>query len=135
MNKPLAVHCRPRALSPRAQRITTWVLVVGFLLQPVLGYLVTPLVTHDLNGQQIVVCTLQGEKLVTVDIPQLAEHDNTEHCSALKLYQMAGNTQVSEPPAVADVTLYAVEVLDQTAQHQHRHLHFSAYASRAPPTA
>lgn len=135
MNKPLAVHCRRRALSPRAQRITTWVLVVGFLLQPVLGYLVTPLVTHDLNGQQIVVCTLQGEKLVTVDIPQLAEHDNTEHCSALKLYQMAGNTQVSEPPAVADVTLYAVEVLDQTAQHQHRHLHFSAYASRAPPTA
>ena len=135
MNNTLPTPDRRGALSPRTQLLTTWVLVVGFLLQPVLGYLVTPLVAHDQQGQQIVVCTLQGEKLVTVDIPQLAGHDSTEHCSALKLYQMAGSTQVSEPPVVADVTLYAVEVLDQTADHQHRHLHFSAYATRAPPLA
>ena len=122
-------------LSTRARRLATWILVVGFLLQPVLGYLVTPLLTKDQQGQQIVICTLHGEKRVTVDIPELAGHDNAEHCSALKLYQMAGNAPVSEPPVIADVTLYAVEVVDQTARQQHRHLHFSAYASRAPPTA
>jgi hypothetical protein len=135
VNNPLPAQPRHGALSPRTQLLTTWILVVGFLLQPVLAYLVTPLVAHDQQGQQIVICTLQGEKLITVDIPQLAGHDEAEHCSALKLYQMAGSTQVSAPPLVPAMTLYAVEALDQTARHQHRHLHFSAYATRAPPVA
>jgi len=135
VNNTRQIPYRRGALSKRTHLLTTWVLVVGFLLQPILAYLVTPLVTHDEQGQQIVMCTLQGEKLVTVDIPELARHDSTEHCSALKLYQMAGSTQVSQPPVVADVTLYAVEVLDQTAEHQHRYLHFSAYTTRAPPVA
>jgi len=135
VNNTRQIPYRRGALSKRTHLLTTWVLVVGFLLQPVLAYLVTPLVTHDEQGQQIVMCTLQGEKLVTVDIPELARHDSTEHCSALKLYQMAGSTQVSQPPVVADVTLYAVEVLDQTAEHQHSYLHFSAYTTRAPPVA
>jgi len=114
--------------------LVAWVLIAGFLLQPVLAYLVTPIVTHDVKGQQVVMCTLQGNKLITLDLPQLADNDQTEHCSALKLYQMAGAVQVSEPPVPPAVSLYSVQLLEQTAAHQHRSLHFSAYSTRAPPS-
>ena len=110
-----------------------WVLVAGFLLQPVLAYLVTPIVAHDTKGQQVVVCTLKGSRLITLELPQLADNEQTEHCSALKLYQMAGTTQVSEPPAVPQISLYSIGLIEQTAQHDHRSLHFSAYSTRAPP--
>lgn len=110
-------------------------LIVGFLLQPVLGYLVTPVIAHDKHGQQIVICTLQGEKRITVDIPELTTPEGTEHCAALKLFQMAGTTPVSKPPAVPVAVLYAISMLEQTAGHQHHVLHFSAYSSRAPPIA
>lgn len=113
--------------------VTAWVLIAGFLLQPVLAYLVTPIVAHDAQGQQVVICTLKGQKLVTIGNLQLADNQDTEHCSALKLYQMASAAQVSEPPLAPQLTLYAVEVLDQTANHQHHSLHFSAYSTRAPP--
>ena len=119
--------------SRRQRAFTTWVLIAGFLLQPVLAYLVTPLVTHDQKGQQVVVCTLKGQKLVTLDIPQLADNEDSEHCAALKLYQMASATQISNPPLAPAVSLYSVEMLDQTTDHQHRSLHFSAYSTRAPP--
>lgn len=124
-----------RRRTARPQRaITSWVLIVGFLLQPVLAYLVTPIVTHDGGGRQVVVCTLKGTKRVTLELPQLADNADTEHCSALKLYQMANSAQVSEPPLSSPVSLYAVALLDQTAARAHHTLHFSAYSTRAPPT-
>ena len=122
-------HCYP----PRARAATLLVLIAGFLLQPILGYLVTPIVAHDTQGNWVVICTLKGQKLISVDVPQLADNIDTEHCSALKLYQMAGMTQVSESPILPVLILYWVASIDQTAVHEHRVLHFSAYATRAPP--
>lgn len=110
-----------------------WLLITGFLLQPVLAYLVTPVLTHDVRGQQVVVCTLQGEKVVTIDLPPIVDSQEVEHCPAIKLYQMAGTVQASEPPAIPSAVLYSVELLDRTARHAHHVLHFSAYATRAPP--
>jgi hypothetical protein len=115
------------------RRVVAWVLIAGFLLQPVLAYLVTPILVHDGNDRQVVICTLKGTKRVTLELPQRADHDETEHCSALKLYQMANTTQVSEPPVSPDVSFYSVELIQQTGGHQHRLLHFSAYSTRAPP--
>ena len=122
-------HCCPRYV----RATTTWLLIAGFLLQPILGYLVTPIVMHNDQGQKIVICTLKGEKVISINVPQLADNADTEHCSALKLYQMAGLAQISEPPALPAVVLYFVEMLDQTAAYEHRVLHFSAYSTRAPP--
>lgn len=113
--------------------LIAWALIAGFLLQPVLAYLVTPIVAHDGKGRQIVICTLKGSKLVTLELPQLADNDETEHCAALKLYQLASTVQISEPPVCPVLSLYSVELLDQTAGHQHHTLHFSAYSTRAPP--
>lgn len=112
-----------------------WVLIAGFLLQPVLAYLVTPIISHDGKGQQVVICTLKGSKLVTIELPLLAENDETEHCSALKLYQIASTAQLPTPLIAPAVSLYSVELLQQTATHHHRSLHFSAYSTRAPPFA
>lgn len=119
--------------SRRQRAFAAWILIAGFLLQPVLAYLVTPLVTHDQKGQQVVVCTLKGQKIVTLDIHQLADNHDSEHCAALKLYQMAGATQISNPPASPSISLYSVEMLDQTVDHQRHSLHFPAYSTRAPP--
>ena len=93
-NTPIGIYRSARSW----RAATAWLLIAGFLLQPVLAYLVTPVLTHDVKGQQVVVCTLKGERVVTLDIPQLAGEQETEHCAALKLYQMASSTQVSEPP-------------------------------------
>lgn len=106
-------------------------LIGAFLLQPVLTYLVTPLVSLNAQGEQIVICTLQGEKIVTLDLSD-GEGD-IEHCPALELFQIASASQVSAPPAVPVITLYAVQPSGQTVGIAHRRLHFSAYASRAPP--
>lgn len=38
------------------RRTLTWLLVAGFLLQPVLTYLVTPLIVHDTAGRTVVIC-------------------------------------------------------------------------------
>lgn len=113
--------------------ITAWLLIGGFLLQPILTYLVTPIVAHDAQGQEIAICTLQGEKRILVDIPQLADNEDTEHCSALKLYQIASVAWAYAAPAVPAISLYVVELVGQTAVLEHRKLHFSAYPTRAPP--
>lgn len=123
----------PQGHGRSGSSIITWVLIAGFLLQPVLAYLVTPIVAHDTKGRQVVICTLKGSKLVTLEIPQLADNNETEHCSALKLYQMASTTQVSGALVPPAVSLYSVELIQQTGDHQHRSLHFSAYSTRAPP--
>jgi hypothetical protein len=124
------VSLRPMRRQPDT---VVWVLLAAFLLQPVLTYLATPLVTHDTQGQQIVICTLQGEKSVLLDLPGPDADDGAEHCPALKLYQIASISQISEPPASPVVTLYAVEFLEQTASVAHHTLHFSAYSTRGPP--
>jgi len=126
------LHCNCSQRSVRI--IAAWVLIFGFLLQPVLAYLVTPIVTHDGKGLRVVVCTLKGDKVVALDLPQLAgDNGNTEHCSALKLYQMASAAQVSIPPVAPAITLYDIHLIDQTVDRSHRSLHFSAYSTRAPP--
>ncbi len=121
------------ARSGRGRSTVAWVLIAGFLLQPVLAYLVTPILAHDKKGRQVVICKQNGTRLVTLELPPLSDNDETEHCSALKLFQIAGTAQVSTPPATPEVTLYAVELLEQTATHQHHSLFFSAYSTRAPP--
>ncbi len=120
--------------SPRTKcAIVAWILIGGFLLQPVLAYLVTPIVTQDGEGLRVVVCTLKGSKAVTIELPHPSDNQDTEHCSALKLFQMASAAQISVPPVAPAITLYAIHLIDQTVDRSHRSLHFSAYSTRAPP--
>jgi hypothetical protein len=130
---------RPRQHGIGRQAFVAWVLIAGFLLQPVLAYLVTPVLSHDAKGMTVVVCTLQGEKRVTLDLPSIVDQSiapeplGAEHCSALKLFQLSGTAQLPAPLLAPSRTLYAVTILDQAADRSHRSLHFSAYSTRAPP--
>jgi hypothetical protein len=110
-----------------------YALLAVVLLQPLLAYLATPLVTKDGDGHQIAICTLEGIRLIKVDIPGLDLDPPPEHCSALQLVQLSGTTPVTEPPAAPAVVLFAVTLLDQTVRRDHHSLHFSAYSTRAPP--
>ena len=127
-------------LSPcdaRPGRVTrstvAWSLLVVFLLQPVLAYLATPLVTHDKDGQQVVICTLEGEKIVDLALPGPVEDHGADHCPALQLLQLVGSVQLPTPPAIPEALLYAVDAVDQTVTARSSSTGFSAYSTRAPP--
>lgn len=119
--------------APSGWRETAWLLIACFLLQPVLAYLVTPLVVQDTTGRSVVMCTLQGSKLVTLDLPPHTDEGDTGHCPALRLYQIASSVSVAQPPLPPTLELYVVAVLDQRAAQQHHPLYCSAYSTRAPP--
>jgi len=126
----------PAQVANRTRAITAWVLIAGFLCQPILTYLVTPMLVTDKHGFTAVMCTLQGtQKEIFIELPSITGEEAAEGCSAIKLYQLAGTTQVSLPVEVPAAMLYAIGLVDQTAGHQHHLLHFSAYSSRAPPLA
>jgi len=119
---------------PRQERAATvWLLVALVLLQPVLTYLATPWFVQDDEGHYLTMCTLEGEKRVYVgDLFGDAEAE-PEHCPALELLQLAESARVPAPLEAPLQALYAVALLEQTADRPHHKLHFSAYASRAPP--
>lgn len=127
----------PRLRSERGRAFVSWVLILGFLLQPVLVYLVTPFVAQDTEGHTVVMCTLKGQQWAEIDLPfnldQPSDQLDAEHCSALKLFQMASTTQVSAPVVASQVLMFSIAAADQTADQPHRRLHFSAYSTRAPP--
>lgn len=134
MITPINSHQRGGVVFRRSTRLTVvGMLLAIFLLQPILAYLATPVLVHDTKGMSVVLCTLQGEKVIHVDIPGLSDDDGSEHCPALKLYQIAGTLQIVEPPLAPMLVLQVLHLLDQTADHAHHALHFSAYSTRAPP--
>jgi hypothetical protein len=122
-----ATFCRRRR-TPLA-----WLLVALILLQPVVTYLATPWFAQDDAGHYVTMCTLEGEKRVFVG-DLLGDTDtDSEHCPALKLLQLAESARAPTPLEAPLRALYAVTLLEQTARQAHHDLHFSAYASRAPP--
>lgn len=115
----------------------SWLLIVGFLCQPILTYLVTPTSVPTPGGFYAVVCTLKGvKKDILVDLPAIDRAQGpAEDCPAIKLMQLAGISLAPEVQVVPATVLYSVGLLEQTGGHSHHRIHFSAYSSRAPPLA
>ena len=126
---------------PASSRAALWLLVASFLLQPVLTYLITPVVAHAANGEKILVCTLQGSKWVTVDLsgpgaePASAGLPGAEHCQALKLFQAAGSGLTLTPPALPVLARYAVAQPAPRPVHRHHQPQLPPYTGRAPPAS
>jgi hypothetical protein len=110
-----------------------WLLVALVLLQPVLTYLATPWFAQDDEGHYLTLCTLEGERRVYVGDLFGDVDTEPEHCPALKLLQLAESARTPAPLEPPLRALYAVALLEQTADRPDYPLHFSAYASRAPP--
>ena len=117
----------------RDQRTATaWLLAVSILLQPLLTYLATPLAGQHGNGQWTVVCTLQGEKTVFVELGP-APAEGPDACPALKLLQAFGTGSVAVPPRLPALQLYASVAIATPVDYPYIAPHFSVFPSRAPP--
>lgn len=115
--------------------VTSWVLVIGVLLQPLLTYLVTPWLAEDARGHVVFMCTLKGLKAVQVENDRFdPDTENQEEtCPALTLVQLAATARIATPLAIWSAPLYVVELVDITRDDQFQTQHFSFYSSRAPP--
>ncbi|HHI76668.1 MAG TPA: hypothetical protein ENJ94_05790 [Gammaproteobacteria bacterium] len=120
---------------PRLRTGTAWVLVLAFLCQPILTYLVTPTVVRTSEGFRAVICTLQGARReVEIQLPSIDDTARAvNHCPAIKLIQLAGTVQPVEPPQLLRAVLHALTVVDEPSPPQAPQRPFAAYASRAPP--
>lgn len=116
-------------------RTVTWLLLLGFLFQPVLTYLATPMSVQQPDGIRVAVCTLNGmQREVLIELPSIdSQQQAQDDCPAMELIQLAATAQPAPDFSFPKVVLYAVGLIEQTAGESHHWLHFSAYASRAPP--
>lgn len=133
MHRPEA-RTKRHQTSPRAQwPLVTWILIAAYLLQPVLSYLATPFVAHNASGQTVVICTLQGSKSITLDIPAVEQLQNAEHCSALQLLHSLASTRPADPlPAMATLGQAVADSLVPVLEPLRKDLP-SSYLTRAPP--
>jgi hypothetical protein len=118
---------------PRRRQWVSALLTAVFLLQPLLTFWVAPMFTHDVRDNLVVVCTLQGAKLVELDAPRHEEGADTFDCPALKLFQIASSATGNQSVSIPTMALYAVSAPGApTPSQQHAHL-FRPYSTRAPP--
>ena len=84
------------SITPNNRSAIAWVLIVAFLLQPILSYLVTPMPMKNEKGFHTVICTLNGIKEVYVDLPSISGGSNVQNldeCPAIKLFEIAATVQ------------------------------------------
>ncbi len=110
----------------RRRLAVAWLLTLGFMFQPFLAYLVTPMVGHDAHGQRVVEqCTLMGSKKLAGLAALETGHDHAMHGAQSGLPETAGPTShddhagagheqhASSGPAL-DLTATAPETPDDT---------------------
>ena len=114
-------------------KFTTYVLLFGFLFQPLLSYWSSPwLYTNTTTGLTEVTCALKGES-AHANSKSTEEFVEDGYCSAVKLVDMANSTLHFAVPEYRLQTLYLIGLVDQTTEHQYLTFHYNAYSTRAPP--
>lgn len=112
----------------------SWLLLSVFLCQPLIGYLTAPEFAEAKNGQQILICTLKGLQLITLDDSDTpAALVDTGDCPALTLSQITatglptehfGTIVTPQPPQIHR----AINEVPPPRQ-----WHYPDYITRAPP--
>ena len=122
-------------LKKPVNRLTIYALLGIFLLQPVVTYLAAPWFDMSETGILEASCTLNGTNFENLpadsELAKLLAED--DFCPALELQDLASSVLEVTLPGLIHSKLYIVGLVDQTARHQHHFLHYSSYASRAPP--
>ena len=117
------------------RRLPVAMVLLLLLVQSVTAFLVTPMtVDHDAREGKmtIVLCTLQGTRSITVDMPELAG-DDPQVCPALELNHITGTASLTAPPPVLSLHNPPIGYTPTTLGAAHRTLHYAAFSSRAPP--
>ena len=117
-------------------KITAYVLLFGFLFQPLIVYWSSPwFFDNTITGVTEVTCALKGKSshdLQTSYLP-VEKLAKDKHCPALKLVNMANSTLHFAVPVYQSHTLYLIDLVDHTTEHQYLFFHYNAYSTRAPP--
>jgi hypothetical protein len=118
-------------------KITTYVLLFGFLFQPLIVYWSSPWFFSDAStGMTGMTCALKGKNAHGQDKANLPNKKlvKDNYCSAVKLVDMANSTLYFSVPAHQSQTLYLIGLVDQPIQHQYPYFHYNPYSTRAPPS-
>ena len=124
-------HRRSR-VARRSGRLSWW-LIACFLLQPVLAYLTTPVLGHDVRGRTVTLCTLQGEVTVVVDMPLPTDGAGDKPCPALMLQALIGAAPLGAPPVMPIAVLAVTRASHGVLAAPPSTGRAAAYLSRAPP--
>ena len=125
----------------RTRALTAWLLTIGFIFQPFLTYLSTPMLAVDKAGNKVVICTMYGLKWVDLetdlglDLPDPSGNTDPTQCSVVKFFQHAGTALQSTQPGLPDVLFSALDVQGLSANPWHDSLYLAAYSARAPPVS
>lgn len=119
----------------RLSRQVCWLLLLGFLCQPLISYLAAPAFAEGKNGQQILICTLKGLQLVAVDTdnPEPAEPDSD--CPALNLQLQASSSALLLPPKLDLIPQTPLQPSGSDVLPPTRQPRYTQYVGRAPPMA
>jgi hypothetical protein len=87
------------------------------------------------TGISEVVCTLKGAVLreMPADSPLAQIIAEDDYCPVIQLVDMANSVLNFDVPVCQSAVYHQIGLVDQTAEHQHTVLHYSAYSTRAPP--
>ncbi len=125
-----------RGKKSRNMKITAYVLLFGFLFQPLVVHWASPwLNVNKKTGITEVSCALKGEAShhLQSDAAFTNKLSEGKYCPALKLVDMADSTLHLAVPQYHPQTLYVIDLIDVTAISLHRLFHYNAYLTRAPP--
>ena len=111
--------------------VTLWLIVFSFAAQPLLNYLANPYFLETGEGIRVVICTLEGERQLTLDLSDGAE-PQSGHCSALQLQHLLSSLQMpSHTPPVLPVLQQSPATGPVLVRLPDAPLRY--YNSRAPP--
>ncbi len=116
----------------RHKAVILWVLIACFLTQPVMLSLSPALLSHDQQGEPVVLCSINGNKIVYVDNQGQLQHQQHE-CPIWQLLLATSSALTSDVSLHIWQSFAVIEVMNQTIQYQHNTFHFLAYTSRGPP--
>lgn len=123
------------ARSAIARQVAALLVVNILLMQSVMAYLVTPMTVAyntDDGTVTVVLCTLQGSRTITLDLPELAD-EAPAICSALELNHIVGSVSLAPPSPVLSLAHVRQQITAPVLMLGHKTLHYGAFASRAPP--
>ncbi len=124
----------PHQRAKLAPAFVTWLLITGFLFQPILTYLATPMLVADRSGNVVLICTLYGIQAVNTGSVEGADDPANQYlCPALSLLHSSHNAQISYPPTIPEVNFHEVAKAVQCPEQEYCREYFHAFLTRGPP--
>jgi len=116
------------------QSTARWLLILVITMTPWLSFWTSPLLSHNSQGETVILCTINGFQAVTLspEQPELTLQQATDYCAVLQLAD-ALNSSPTPQINLGHVTKLPYQFNQPHLAYAYRVPHLSAYSSRAPP--